>query len=238
MSGRSGRFTARQIRRPLKIKEASGALDRDPTQSCPGGTRNLTPRGLAPPGRSIQVSTPRARPRLGKKRHRRPGCDRPWPCGQRACTRRRSGTGSAVICLSAASSGAWRRSVAASNPASVTARLVLRDSSGTAPREPGRRAPPRPSPPLARRSGRRPEPGRSAQAIRCGITPAFRPAHPLPAKEAAPGLNDAPPKGWRSFRRRCFVVCGHRSPSGPAPSRALRPRCEPNRSSSARRVPG
>lgn len=43
-----------------KIKEASGALDRDPTLSCPGGTRNLTPRELTPPGRCVRASLARA----------------------------------------------------------------------------------------------------------------------------------------------------------------------------------
>lgn len=80
-------------------------------------------------------------------------------------------------------------------------------------------------------------PAASARAARRGMPPAFRPVRPLPAKGPTPGLNDAPPKGWRSFRRCCFRRPRSPSPSEPVPSRAFRPPCEPNRSSSARRVP-
>ncbi len=52
-------------------------------------------------------------------------------------------------------------------------------------------------------------------------TPAFRPRHSLPAKRATAGLNDAPPKGWRSFRRCCFRRLATADP--------LQNRCPPGR---------
>lgn len=52
-------------------------------------------------------------------------------------------------------------------------------------------------------------------------TPAFRPRHPLPAKRATAGLNDALPKEWRSFRRCCFRRLATAGP--------LRNRCPPGR---------
>lgn len=52
----------------------------------------------------------------------------------------------------------------------------------------------------------------------CAGTPAFRPMHPF-RRRSPPGLNDAPPKGWRSFRRCCNPLS--------ATADFLRSRCPP-----------
>ncbi len=109
---------------------------------------------------------------------------------------------------SAATSAPLARSVAASNSRRRAARLGRNGSSGTV------SAAGRAAVPCSKRSSlARPPLGTGPKPLRPGsprgITPAFRPARPLPAKGPPPGLNDAPPKGWRSFRRRCFVVRGH-----------------------------
>lgn len=201
-----------------------------------GRDTNLTPRELTPPGRSIRASPARACLRPGTS------ADRTLTmAGQDLAARPRTREREEPPLRQAARPpcprcAGWDR--CRSPPRRRDRPTGRNGSSGTAPPPTG---PSNPCLPKGRplRGGRLRDqsPAASARAALRGMTPAFRPMRPLPAKGPTPGLNDAPPKGWRSFRRRCFRRPRSPSLSEPVPSRAFRPPCEPNRSSSARRVP-
>ncbi len=168
-----------------KIKEASGALDRDPTLHVPGRDTSLTPRGLSPPGRT----------RLGFL------CNRLRPPGKRPQTLATTGN----LALRPCPLDPGKTKNPRTNPPVRGSRTVFR--------------PPQPPDRAERIIRTRPAAGRTAKSLTpCGVErfsrparasstrepPASRPRRTLPAKDATAGLNDAPPKGWRSSRRRCF----------------------------------